>query len=148
MPKYPSPGVYTEEITGHARSIQAASNDLTLFVGVPPGDSSPEARVVTGWQEFVDIWGRPSRIDLAGASSPNYLAYAAHAYFQNGGSRLCVAPVGATGGEPEAGDYAAALASSLAFADISLVHAPGASTWAQREAIEDVLVAHVEDEPG
>ncbi|MEO6104804.1 MAG: phage tail sheath subtilisin-like domain-containing protein, partial [Pseudoxanthomonas sp.] len=90
----------------------------------------------------------PSRIDLAGASSPNYLAYAAHAYFQNGGSRLCVAPVGATGGEPQAGDYAAALAASLAFADISLVHAPGASTWAQREAIEDVLVAHVEDEPG
>lgn len=149
MPEYLSPGVYAEETTYRARSIEAAPTNLTLFVGVLPGDPDPEPRVVSGWQEFVDAWGNSSCIDLAGGvTSPNYLAYAAHAYFENGGKVLCVAPVGGTGKDPQAGDYAAALASSLAFADISLVHAPGASTWAQREAIEDVLVAHVGDEPG
>lgn len=148
MPEYLSPGVYVEEIACRARSIEAASTDLTLFVGVLPGDPAPEPRVVAGWQEFVDAWGNSSHIDLAGVASPNYLAYAAHAYFQNGGGRLCVVPVVGTGGEPQPSDYAAALASSLALAEISLVHAPGASTWAQREAIEDVLIAHVEDEPG
>lgn len=148
MPEYPSPDAYAEEIAHRARSIEAASTDLTLFVGVLPGDPEPAPRVVTGWQEFVGAWGGSSRIDLAGVTSPNYLAYAAHAYFQNGGRKLCVVPVIGTGGEPQASDYAAALASSLPFADISLVHAPGASTWTQREAIEEVLVAHVEDEPG
>lgn len=148
MPEYPSPGVYVAETAYRTRSIEAASTDLTLFVGVLPGDPDPAPRVVTGWQEFVDAWGSSPRIDLAGVTSPNYLAYAAHAYFQNGGKKLCVIPVSGTNGEPQAGNYAAALASSLAFVDISLVHAPGASTWAQREAIEDVLVAHVEGEPG
>ena len=148
MPEYPSPGVYAEEITCRLRSIEAASTDLTLFVGVLPGDPGPEPRVVTSWHEFVDAWGGSPRIDLAGVESPDYLAYAAHAYFQNGGGKLCVAAVDGTRGEPQAGDYAAALASSLALTDISLVHAPGASTWAQREAIEDVLVAHVENTPG
>ncbi|WP_162314067.1 phage tail sheath family protein [Pseudoxanthomonas yeongjuensis] len=148
MPEYPSPGVYAEEIAYRARSIEASSTDLTLFVGALPGDPDPAPRVVTGWQEFVDAWGSSSRIDLAGVTSPNYLAYAAHAYFQNGGRKLCVVPVGGMGGEPQASDYAAALASSLGLADISLVHAPGASTWAQREPIEDVLVAHAGHEPG
>lgn len=153
MPEYLSPGVYAEEIASRAHSIEAASTDLALFAGVLPGDPDPEPRVVTSWQEFVDAWDSSSHLDLAGVASPNYLAYAAHAYFQNGGRRLCVVPVGSTSGGPQAGDYAAALAASLvasrqASADISLVHAPGASTWAQREAIEDVLVAHVEDEPG
>jgi Bacteriophage tail sheath protein len=148
MPEYLSPGVYVEETTYHARSIEAASTDLTLFVGVLPGDPDPTPRVVTHWQAFVEVWGNSSCIDLAGIAAPNYLAHAAHAYFENGGSRLCVAPVGGTSGEPQASDYAAAFASSLALADVSLVNAPGASTWAQREAIEDVLVAHVEDESG
>ena len=148
MPEYLSPGVYVEETAHRARSIEAAPTDLTLFVGVLPGDPDPAPRVVCSWQEFAEAWGALSRIDLAGVGPPNYLAYAAHAYFGNGGRKLCVVPVGGAGAEPQAGDYAAALVSSLAFADISLVHAPGASTWAQREAIEDVLVAHVEDEPG
>jgi phage tail sheath protein FI len=148
MPEYSSPGVYVEETTFRAHDIQPASTDLTLFVGVLPGDPDPAPCVVSGWQEFVDAWGSPSSIDLASIASPNYLAYAALAYFENGGRELCVVPVGSANGEPQANDYAVALASSLAFADISLVHAPGASTLAQREAIEDLLVAHVESEPG
>jgi phage tail sheath protein FI len=142
MPEYLSPGVYAEETSYRRRSIEAASTDLTLFVGMLPGDPDPAPRVVTSWHAFVDAWGSSSRIDLGGITFPNYLAYAAHAYFENGGSELCVVPVGG------ASDYAAALASSLALADISLVHAPGASMWAQREAIEDLLVAHVDDAPG
>ena len=148
MPEYLSPGVYVEENACRARSIEAAPTDLTLFVGVLPGDPDPAPRVVSSWQAFVEAWGASSRIDLAGVASPNYLAYAAHAYFANGGRKLCVAPVRGASGEPRTDDYAAALASSLAFSDVSLVHAPGASTWAQREAIEDALVAHVEREPG
>lgn len=148
MPEYLNPGVYAGETTHRARRIEAASTDLTLFVGVLPGDPDPAPRVVNSWRAFVGAWGASSHIDLAGAASPNYLAYAAHAYFENGGRKLCVVPIGGTRGEPRAGDYAAALASSLAFADLSLVYAPGASTWTRREAIEDVLVAHAGDEPG
>lgn len=153
MPEYLSPGVYVEEAPHRARRIEGAPTDLAVFVGVLPhalpDDPAPSPRLVHGWDEFVRHYGSAAHVEIAGVIAPNYMAHATHAYFGNGGRRLYVVPVmqdGANG--PSAALYAAALASSLEIADISLVHAPGASTSAQHEAIEDALVSHVNDAPG
>ena len=149
MPDYETPGVYVEETTFRSRSIHATPLTLALFLGVLPDVADPQPREVTSWQDFRKHFGEAARIRVNGRDTLNHMLYAANAYFQNGGRRMLVAPVARVGdAEPDAADYSAALAASLAFADITLVHAPGAATWTQREAIEDVLVAHVDHTPG
>ncbi|RZA35696.1 MAG: phage tail sheath family protein [Lysobacteraceae bacterium] len=149
MPHYKDPGVYVEETSFRMHSVESAATDHTLFLGLVPEESEALPRAVTDWAEFRRHFGDHAQVRVAGQDTPNYLLYAAWCYFENGGKRLTVVPVGRTGdAEPTASDYAMALESSLHMNEASIVHAPGASTWSGREAIEDVLVSHVDANPG
>ena len=149
MPHYKDPGVYVEETSFRMHSVESAATDHTLFLGLVPEESEALPRAVSDWAEFRRHFGDHAQVRVAGLETPNYLSYAAWSYFENGGKRLAVVPVGRIGdAEPTASDYAMGLESSLPLTDISLVHAPGASTWSGREAIEDVLVLHVDATAG
>src|SRR5690606_24632344 len=107
MPEYLAPGVYVEETSFRAKSIEGASTSTTGFVGQTrkgpyfiPGVAEETPELLTSFADFERIYGGLE--DLS--TGPNYLAHAVRAYFDNGGSRLFVSRVFQPGddGDPRA----------------------------------------------
>jgi|UPI000647C990 uncharacterized protein len=101
MPEYLAPGVYVEETSFRAKSIEGVGTSTTAFVGPtrrgPVGSTTgrlatPE--MVTSLPDFERIYGSLQNLGLSdvtnGADRLNFVAHAARAYFDNGGSRLYV----------------------------------------------------------
>jgi hypothetical protein len=101
MPEYLAPGVYVEETSFRAKSIEGVGTSTTAFVGPTrkgpfrPDDDTPETpELLTSYGDFERIYGGFSDLALgAGAPATNYLAHAVLAFFNEGGSRLYVARV-------------------------------------------------------
>lgn len=91
MPEYLAPGVYVEETSFRAKSIEGVGTSTTAFVGPTrrgPIGGTPE--MVTSLPDFERIYGSLENLTLGGSSILNYVAHAVNAYFNNGGSRLYV----------------------------------------------------------
>jgi phage tail sheath protein FI len=95
MPEYLAPGVYVEETSFRAKSIEGVGTSTTAFVGPTrrgPTTGTPE--LVTSLPDFERIYGSLDNLVLsdvtAAADRLNFVAHAARAYFDNGGSRLYV----------------------------------------------------------
>lgn len=95
MPEYLAPGVYVEETSFRAKSIEGVGTSTTAFVGPTrrgPVGGVPE--LVTSLPDFEHIYGSLENLALGDVTDPqrrlNYLAHAVRAYFDNGGSRLYV----------------------------------------------------------
>src|SRR4051812_49931543 len=95
MPEYLAPGVYVEETSFRAKSIEGVSTSTTGFVGrtrrgpvfgITDGNT-PE--LLTSFGDFERIYGGFD--DIGGR--PNYLAHAVRAYFDNGGPPPVVSPL-------------------------------------------------------
>jgi uncharacterized protein len=96
MPEYLAPGVFVEETSFRSKSIEGVSTSTTAFVGLTrTGPSGDTPELLTSFTDFERIYGGLS--DLALAPATNYLAHAAQAYFNEGGARLFVARVVASG---------------------------------------------------
>jgi uncharacterized protein len=106
MPEYLAPGVYVEETSFRAKSIEGVGTSTTAFVGptrkgpfrVDDDDSSiPE--LLTSYGDFERLYGSFFDLALTGTNIPgtNFVAHAARAFFNEGGSRLYVARVPGTG---------------------------------------------------
>ncbi|MFO7180298.1 MAG: phage tail sheath subtilisin-like domain-containing protein [Pseudomonadota bacterium] len=104
MPEYLAPGVFVEEVSFRAKSIEGVSTSTTGFVG--PTRRGPVARpdstgrppdtleVLTSFLDFQRLYGGFEDLVFTGEGrTPNYIAHAVRAYFDNGGSRLYVARV-------------------------------------------------------
>src|SRR3954452_8146073 len=89
MPEYLAPGVYIEETSFRAKSIEGVSTSTTAFVGPTrygPVEGEPE--LVPSLIEFERTYGDRLRLDFtAGGGDPqhNYMWHAARAYFDHGG---------------------------------------------------------------
>jgi len=95
MPEYLAPGVYIEEVSYRAKSIEGVSTTTTGFVGPArygPVDMEPD--VLTSLGEFERVYGDRQKLEF-GSDKPvdNYLWHAARAFFQEGGKRLYVSRV-------------------------------------------------------
>lgn len=95
MPEYLAPGVYVEETSFRAKSIEGVGTSTTAFVGPTrrgPVTGVPE--LVTSLTDFEHIYGALENLGLADLTDAtrnlNYVAHAVRAYFDNGGSRLYV----------------------------------------------------------
>jgi len=92
MPEYLAPGVYIEETSFRAKSIEGVSTTTTGFVGPSrygPVDLEPD--IVTGLVEFERIYGDRQKLEFeGGAKLHNYLWHAVRAFFEEGGKRLYV----------------------------------------------------------
>ncbi|HEX4320458.1 MAG TPA: phage tail sheath C-terminal domain-containing protein [Acidobacteriaceae bacterium] len=87
MPTYLTPGVYFESVDSASAEIAAIRTDVAAFVGVAAQGPVHRATPVESWVQFLSTFG---------GFLPNaYLAYAANAFFQNGGSKLYVVRVAA-----------------------------------------------------
>jgi phage tail sheath protein FI len=113
VPEYLAPGVYVEETSFRAKSIEGVSTSTTAFVGPtrkgPVGDT-PE--IITSLGDFQRIYGGLD--DLT--SGLNYVAHAVRNYFDNGGSRLYVSRAFLPAGATDSGRAASALVVSGAAA--------------------------------
>ena len=84
MPEYLAPGVYVEEVSFRAKSIEGVSTTTTGFIGPSrfgPIDLEPD--VITSLGEFERIYGDHRRLEFdGGVVMHNYLWHAARAFFE------------------------------------------------------------------
>ncbi len=93
MAEYLAPGVYVEETSFRARSIEGVSTSTAAFVGPTlkgPVGETPE--ILTSFGDFERIYGGLENL----SSGLNYVAHAVRNYFDNGGSRLLVGQANVT----------------------------------------------------
>ena len=91
MPEYLAPGVFVEEVSFRAKSIEGVGTSVAGIVGptrTGPLRGKPEA--VTSFAEFVRIYGDAEDLDLGGTRYLNHTAIAAKGFFDNGGKQLFV----------------------------------------------------------
>lgn len=96
MPEYLSPGVYVEEVSFRAKSIEGVSTSVAGFIGPTrygPISGTPE--LLTSFADFARIYGGLDQLQFEGQPNPqdNYMAHAVRAFFDNGGSMLYVTRV-------------------------------------------------------
>ena len=80
MPNYTTPGVYFEFVDPAATAITAIRTDIAAFVGVAEKGPLNTPAAANSWAQFQAVFG--------GFLSNAYLAYAAKAFFENGGQRF------------------------------------------------------------
>src|SRR5579872_4308229 len=96
MPEYLAPGVYVEEVSYRAKSIEGLSTTTTGFVGPTrygPVNLPPD--VITSIGEFERTYGDRQQMQFGPSSSPthNYMWHGARAFFEEGGTRLYISRV-------------------------------------------------------
>ena len=80
MPNYATPGVYFEPVDQAPAGIAAIGTDIAAFLGIAERGPLHRPTPVNSWKEFQSTFGN---------FLPNaYLAYAAKAFFDNGGQKL------------------------------------------------------------
>ncbi len=94
MPEYLSPGVYVEETSFRSKSIEGVSTTTTGFAGpARNGPISGDPELLTSLTDFERIYGGLEDLWLDGNPTPNYLAHAVRAFFEEGGQRLYVSRI-------------------------------------------------------
>jgi phage tail sheath protein FI len=98
MAEYLSPGVYVEEVSFRAPSIEGVGTSTAGFAGVTltgPIGTTPE--LLTSFGDFQNVYGGYDKLSIAAdpndRKNNNYLAMSVKAFFDNGGSRLYVSRV-------------------------------------------------------
>jgi phage tail sheath protein FI len=98
VPEYLAPGVYVEETSFRAKSIEGVSTSTTAFVGPTrkgpvSGISGTTPELITSFGDFVRIYGGLDNLQFG----TNYLAHSVLHYFNEGGARLYVSRVTSNG---------------------------------------------------
>jgi hypothetical protein len=98
MPEYLAPGVYVEETSFRAKTIEGVSTSTAGFVGPArygPINGIPE--LVTSLSDFERVFGTADPLEFDGSDeagpSSNQLALGVRAFFDNGGRRVYVARI-------------------------------------------------------
>ncbi len=95
MAEYLAPGVYVEEVSFRAKSIEGVSTTVTGFLGPTRyGPVGGEPELLTSFADFERIYGGIDGLAFAGEEEQvNFMAHAVRAFFDNGGSKLYVTRV-------------------------------------------------------
>lgn len=103
MPEYLAPGVFVEEVSFRAKSIEGVATTTTGFVGAcryGPIDLEPD--IITSLVEFERIHGGKGQLDFSDTGrADNYLWNAVRAFFEEGGKRCYVARAFNRGSNPD-----------------------------------------------
>ena len=94
MPEYLAPGVYVEETSFRAKSIEGVATSTAGFVGQTRfGPTAGLPALVTGFEEFQRLFGDGDDLLLGGVPTTNQLAHAVRLFFENGGKRVYVSRI-------------------------------------------------------
>lgn len=136
MPTYLSPGIYTRE-TDFSFYVKQISTSSAAMVGVAEKGPINKPVLVTSWEQFINRFG--SYIN------ESYLAYAARAFFDNGGSVLYVTRI-AHLTDPTDRDTLTALKSSIVLQNREATPAAALRIEAVNEGVwGDRLSVSIED---
>ncbi len=96
MPEYLAPGVFIEEVSFRAKSIEGVSTTTAGFVGPTrygPLDIEPE--IITSLVEFERTYGGRERLEFGGGVGEidNYMWHAVRGFFEEGGKRVYISRV-------------------------------------------------------
>jgi len=95
MPEYLAPGVFVEEVSFRARSIEGVGTTTTGLVGPTrygPLDIEPD--IVTSLVEFERTYGGRDKLEFGDAGEiDNYMWHAVRSFFEEGGSRMYVSRI-------------------------------------------------------
>jgi uncharacterized protein len=159
MPEFIEPGVNVDETPYGSKPIQGVTTGSAGFVGpAQSGPTSGKLLALTSFAEFERIYGGLEPLNFSGKLTPNYLAFAARAFFAEGGKRLYIArilqerdqdlpPAQAYRGS---GDGMTGLAALESIEEIAIVAAPGSSAnysgenRSRVDEITDSLIQHSE----
>ncbi|WP_420125868.1 phage tail sheath family protein [Longimicrobium sp.] len=116
MPEYLAPGVYVEETSFRAKSIEGVSTSTAGFVGPArygPVDGPPT--LITSFAEFERVFGGMDRLEFDNGGggtvrTHNYLAQGVFNFFDNGGSRVYVSRIFGYPDNADTGTYGRATA--------------------------------------
>ena len=97
MSQFLSPGVYIREISGF-RPIEGVGTAVAAFVGVARAGPVNEAKEITSWRQFTNVFGELVGNERQPFVTGGYLAHAVRGFFLNGGTRCYVVNVGVDGG--------------------------------------------------
>lgn len=112
MPEYLAPGVYVEETSYRAKSIEGVATSTAGFVGQSRfGPIAGAPMLVTSFEEYQRHFGDGADLLLGGVPRINHLAHAVRLFFENGGKRVYVARVFAP---PEGTDLESTIAKAPA----------------------------------
>ena len=111
-----TPGVYYERVDASAPAISPLRTDIAGFVGIATRGPLHQPLPVQSWRQFQAYFG-----DFTGAG---YLAYAARAFFENGGQRCWIVRVAS-----ETAATAAVALRSESLASVWAVSASSPGVW-------------------
>src|ERR1035438_3945111 len=91
MPEYLSPGVYVEEVSFRARSIEGVATSTTGFAGLtqygpvqyPLGPKTTEPRLVGSVREYEDVYGDLTPLEPDTGERLCYMGMAVKSFFDN-----------------------------------------------------------------
>jgi phage tail sheath protein FI len=95
MPEYLAPGVYIEETSFRAKTIEGVSTSTAAFVGPAVyGPDSGVPELITSFADYERMYGGLDQLTFEDiGATDNFLAHAVRAFFENGGRRLYVTRV-------------------------------------------------------
>jgi phage tail sheath protein FI len=119
MPEYLAPGVYVEETSFRAKSIEGVATSTAGFVGQARfGPTTGAPMLVTSFEEFQRHFGDSQDLVLSDGLRINHLAHGVRLFFENGGKRVYVSRIFTpSGGSTVAASRAASPALSVAGTD-------------------------------
>ena len=101
MPEYLAPGVFVEEVSYRAKSIEGVGTSVAGLVGpTRKGPLRGRPELLTSFADFMRVYGDASDLTFGATSVLNHTAIGARAFFDGGGTKLFVARV--AGGTPVA----------------------------------------------
>ncbi|HET6891258.1 MAG TPA: phage tail sheath subtilisin-like domain-containing protein, partial [Pyrinomonadaceae bacterium] len=94
MTEYLFPGVYVEEVSFRAKSIEGVNTSAGFAGPARYGPVGLNPEVITNLVEFEHTYGDGNSLEFDGAGkSPNYLWHSVRAFFEEGGRRLRIVRV-------------------------------------------------------
>ena len=101
MPEYLAPGVYVEETSFRAKSIEGVSTSTAAFAGpTRKGPIGGAPVLITSFGDFERMYGGFGNLQFGASAVTNYIAHAVRNFFDNGGARFFMARVyNASGGD-------------------------------------------------
>ena len=111
MPEYLSPGVYVEETSYRAKSIEGVATSTAGFVGQSRfGPTAGAPTLVTSFEDYQRYFGDDADLLLGGTPTINHLAHAVRLFFINGGARVYISRIASPPGGGTLDDITAASA--------------------------------------
>jgi uncharacterized protein len=94
MPEYLAPGVFVEEVSYRAKSIEGVGTSVAGLVGpTRTGPLRGKPEILTSFADFVRVYGDANDLTFGSTQVLNHTAIAAKAFFDGGGTKLFVARV-------------------------------------------------------